>query len=215
MGEMHTTDLSKAPFQWTLEQPVQTIVFPRHPDTFDEIARNLQALGHSIEVVPFEHSGERLFGCLERVKFNGQHCIAKYIGPESSELFEIAARGIQQERDGLVLGKGLTTPIIAEIRVDDRVVAVFRGFTEGESLRDSIDQGKVSVSDARASVQELVEKLTSSGLYLWDCNSANVWRRPDGAVILLEGQCLFPSEADHATLLAKNTEIANVMFPPA
>jgi len=215
MGEIHTTDLSTSSFQWTLEQPVQTIVFPSNPDTFDEIARNLQALGHSIEVVPFEYSGDRLFGCLERVKFNGQHCIVKYIGPESSELFEVAACGIQQERDGLVLAKGLTTPLIAEIRADDRVVAVFRGFTEGEPLREAIEKGKVSFSDARAAVTELVEKLTSSRLYLWDCNPANVWRRPDGAIILLEGQCLFPSEEDHATLLAKNTEIANIMFPPA
>jgi hypothetical protein len=215
MSEMHTTDLSKAPVQWTLEQPVQTIVFPRHPDTFHEIARNLQALGHSIEVVAFEHSGERLFGCLERVKFNDQDCIVKYIGPESSELFEVAARAIQQERDGLVLAKGLTTPLIAEIRVDDRVVAVFRGFTEGETLREAIESEKVSSSDARASVQELVEKLTTSGLYLWDCNPANVWRRTDGAVILLEGQCLFPSEEDHATLLTKNSKVADLMFPNA
>jgi len=128
-------------------------------------------------------------------------------------MFLVAATGVQQERDGLVLAQGMATPLVAEIRVEDQVVAVFRQFAEGESLRDSVNAGKVSASEARRQAQELSEKLTDSGLFLWDCNSDNIWRRPDGAVVLLEGQCVIPSEDDRETLQRKNAEHFDVMFP--
>jgi hypothetical protein len=213
MSDMNTTVLNVHNFREPLQPPVATIFLTQHPNTIEEIANELRAQGHSIEVIPFEHSGERAFGYLERVKFNGLDCVAKYIGPESCEMFEIRARGVQQERDGLILTKGISTPLIAEIRVDDQVVGIFRQFAEGESLRDAVASDKVTASEARVQVQELVTKLTASGLYLWDCNPSNIWRRPDGAVVLLEGQCVFPSDLNQAELLVRNMEIVDVMFP--
>lgn len=213
MTDIHTPGIDVLNCRETLQPSVTLLFLTQHPNTFDEIATSLRAQGHSIEVIPFEHSGERAFGYLERVRFNGLDCVAKYIGPESCEMFEIRARGVQQERDGLALTQGLSTPLVAEIRVDDQVVGIFRQFAEGEPLRDAVASDKVTASEARAQVQELVTKLTASGLYLWDCNPSNIWRRPDGAVVLLEGQCVFPSDLAPTALLMQNMEIVDVMFP--
>jgi len=203
MSDMQTSDLNSWVSPEKLEQPVPAIFLTRYPDTFEEIVGDLRALGNAIEVIPFEYSGERTFGHLERARFNGIDCIVKYSGPQSSDLFIVAATGVQQERDGLVLARGMATPLIAEIRVDDQVVAIFRQFAEGESLRDAVEAGKLSPSDARQKARDLVEKLTDSGLFLWDCNVDNIWRRPDGEVVLLEGQCVVPSEFEHEALRAK------------
>lgn len=213
MCDMQTSDLNPEFFREKLEQPLHTIFLTQYPNTFEEMARDLRSFGNSIEIVPFEYSGERTFGHLERIRFNGTDCIVKYTGPQSDDMFVVAATGVQQERDGLVLARGLATPLIAEIRVEDQIVAIFRQFAEGESLRDAVDAGKVSPSEARRQAQELVEKLTDSGLFLWDCNADNIWRRPDGAVVLLEGQCVVPSESEREVLQQKNTEHLNVMFP--
>ncbi len=192
---------------------VTSIMFAQHPNTFEEIVSVLRKLGHEVEVIPFAHSGERTFGHLERLRFNGKECIAKYAGEESSEMFEVTALGVQQERDGLVLAQGMATPLVAELRVGERVVAVFREFSEGESLSDSIKGARVGAAEARALVIELVQKLTAGGLWLWDCNPQNIWRRPDGTIMLLEGQCVVPSEDSPDQLRAVNMQQVDRMFP--
>jgi hypothetical protein len=184
-----------------------------YPATFGELVTAVNALGHSLNVVPFEYSGERLFGHLERVLLNGKDCIAKYAGPETSEMFVVSANAVQQERDGLQLARGLATPLVAEVRVDGQVVAVFREYTEGEPLKSAVKNELLDAEDARLQVENLVTELTKSGLHLWDCNPDNIWRRPDGTVVLLEGQCIVPSEMDQAALVEANTLMLNAMFP--
>lgn len=213
---LHTPNdpTNASPFRRELEQPFISITLDNYPASFDELVRAVNALGHRLEVVPFEHAGERTFGHLERVVLDDVDCVVRYAGSDQSEMFIVCATAVQQERDGLHLARGLATPLVAEIRVDGQVVAVFRAYAEGESLPSAIKDGAIEPSEARAQVEKLVDDLTKSGLRLWDCNPENVWRRPDGTLMILEGQCVIPSTFDsQQELVEANTFVLNVMFP--
>lgn len=213
MADMHTPSTDRNEPLHNLGQPLITIFLDKHPDSFEELVASLTTLGHTIEVVPFEHAGERTFGHLERVTFDGSDCIVKYVGPMSSDLYVASSVGVQQERDGLILARDVATRLIAEIRVDDQVVAVCREFSHGESVRTAVKSDTITAADARAQVERLAKKLTDLGLWLWDPNLDNMWRRPDGAVVLLEGQCVVPSSDAPAELLAKNMLTVSRMLP--
>jgi hypothetical protein len=192
----------------------RSIVLPEAPRSVEQLAENLRALGSTIELHDFEYAGERSSGYLALTSLDGVKCILKFSGDPEGEMHLVYQAGVQTERDGLALMSGYAPRLVAEVRVDGEVVAVFREFIEnGTSLAIELAEQRLSKQDVLTRAQEIVQKLTDSGLKLYDPSLDNFWLLPNGSVILIEGQCAIQSDEDHEALKAHNFKMVEGALP--
>lgn len=180
----------------SFEQIRIRVEVPNSPGSISELVDHMVAQGHQVEVVSMKQAGIRPFGVIGHIRVDGIECIAKIAGehlPEDHpDYFEAFIRqgAIEQEYEGLKAATGLTPRLIGEIIAEGQTVGVLRQFIEGTPLADAIREGIISPEDALRQAIELAQAVNDRGFKLWDCEPNNLWLRPDGTVILIEGQCL-------------------------
>jgi hypothetical protein len=132
------------------------------------------------------------------VRVDDVECVAKLLGeqladddPNFSEMF-VRQVSIEQEAEGLKGIAGLAPRLIAEIVVGEQTVGVLRQFMDGLSLPAAIKAGQLTLEDALVKGGDLVSAVNALGFKLWDPEPGNLWLKPDGELILIEGQCVTP-----------------------
>jgi hypothetical protein len=167
----------------------------------------MQAQGMQVELLPLEGSGDRLFGLLARIRVDAIDCIVKIVGaqlpddhPDFLEAF-IRQKAVEQELEGLKGATGLTPRLHGEIVAAGQTVGVLRGFVEGLPLVDAVRSGQIEFQEAMQKAITLAYAINERGFRIWDCEPSNLWLKPDGEVILIEGQCLISySDEDRRNL---------------
>lgn len=197
-----------------LAHVAKSLTLTEIPSSVEELAQRLRDLGHSLVIHSFEYAGERSSGWLAKMSLDGQPCIVKFSGPATDDLYVVYSAGVQTERDGLALMTGYAPRLVAEVKVDGEIVAVFREYIErGSSLERELHEGKLSREIVLEKAQGIAVKLAESGLRLYDPCLDNIWVLEDGSVILIEGQCAVPSTDDFETTKAHNLKFAEAMIP--
>lgn len=168
------------------------------PASVEELMEAMRALGHDVEMVSMKNAGDRPFGVIGHIRVDSFECVAKLAGehlpedhPNYLEAF-IRQGAIEQEYEGLKAATGLTPKLIGEIVAEGQTVGVLRQFIDGLPLADAIKGGQIEPREALRKAIELTQAINDRGYRLWDCEPNNLWLRPDGEVILIEGQCLTP-----------------------
>jgi hypothetical protein len=197
-----------------LVHTTRVLVLPATPLSVEELAQHLGDLGCKIARHDFEYAGERSSGHLDLMSLDGVKCILKFSGDPEADMYIVYQAGVQTERDGLVLMSGYAPRLVAEVRVDGEVVAVFREFIEeGNSLAIELAEERLSKDDVLVRAEEVALKLTDSGLRLYDPSLDNFWLLPNGTVIIIDGQCAVPSDEDRDALRAHNMKIVEGALP--
>lgn len=174
------------------------IEMERSPASVEELIAAMQAQGHDVELISMKAAGVRPFGVLGHIRVDGIECIAKIAGehlPEDHpDYFEAFIRqgAIEQEYEGLKAATGLTPQLIGEIVAIGQTVGVLRQFIEGTPLADAIKSGQIEPAEALRKALELAQEINDRKYRLWDCEPNNLFLKPNGEVILIEGQCLVP-----------------------
>lgn len=97
-----------------LEHVTKTLTLLEIPNSVEELAEKLQALGNKVVIRDFEYAGERSSGWLARMSLDGAECIAKFSGPPTGDMFPVYSAGVQTERDGLALMTGYAPRLVAD-----------------------------------------------------------------------------------------------------
>lgn len=182
----------------SLSQIRLRIDMDRSPASVAELMTVMREQGHAVDLISMKEAGVRPFGVIGCIRVDGIDCVAKLAGehlPEDHpDYFEAYIRqgAIEQEYEGLKAATGLTPKLIGEIVAQNQTVGVLKQFIEGTPLADAIRNNLISPEDALRKAIELAQAVNDLGYKLWDCEPNNLWLRPDGSVILIEGQCLTP-----------------------
>ncbi len=193
------------------------------PGSVEELIVAMRGQGHEVELVSMKNAGVRPFGVIGHIRVDGFGCVAKLAGehlPEDHpDYFEAFVRqgAIEQEYEGLKAATGLTPRLIGEIVAEGQTVGVLRQFIDGTPLADAIKSGQIEPTEALRKAIELAQAINDRGYRLWDCEPNNLWLKPDGEVILIEGQCLTPhTEKDRANphYLADQRKFVEEMLEP-
>ena len=182
----------------SLNQIRLRIEMERSPASVAELMTVMQQQGHQVELLSMKEAGQRPFGVIGCIRVDGIAVVAKLAGehlPEDHpDYFEAFIRqgAIEQEYEGLKAATGLTPKLIGEIVADGKTVGVLKQFIEGTPLADAIRGKLISPEDAIRKAVELAQAVNDLGYKLWDCEPNNLWLKPNGEVILIEGQCLTP-----------------------
>lgn len=171
---------------------------PNSPTSVEELSIAMRAQGHTVELISMKNAGTRPFGVIGHIRIDGVECVAKIAGEHLPEdhpnYFEAFIRqgAIEREYDGLKAATGLTPKLIGEIVAQGQTVGVLRQFIDGMSLAEAIQSGQIEPGEALRKALELAQDIHDRGYRLWDCEPNNLWLKPDGEVILIEGDCIAP-----------------------
>lgn len=195
----------------------------RSPASVEELIEAMRGQGHEVELISMKNAGKRPFGVIGHIRVDGFECVSKLAGehlpedhPDYFEAF-IRQSAIEQEYEGLKAATGLTPRLIGEIVAGGQTVGVLRQFIDGTPLADAIKVGQIEAKEALRKALELAQAINDRGYRLWDCEPNNLWLKPDGEVILIEGQCLTPhteKERSNPQYLDDQRKFVEVMFEP-
>lgn len=202
----------------TLSFPVRRIYLPESPSAIEHLAHHLRSFGYTAQVHDIGQSSERTFGILGRVVLNGLDCTAKIAGPQYSAdnheypTCSLRHRAVQQERDGLLLAWGKAPQLLCELVVNETLVGILREYMPGKPLLEAISSNEIDESDARHKAMALGRALAAEELWLWDPEPRNLWLRPDGSVMIIEGHCVTSSSLEPDELAERNQGVIQAMF---